>query len=88
MASRNVGRTGVDKLAVHLIGEEIQVVLLHEVADLIHLTARIEVARRVVRIAYHDSLGALVDELLEALHLGQAESLLNSGGDGADDRSR
>ena len=71
MAGRDIGRSCVDILTIHLVGEEIQVVFLHEVADLVHLTTGIEIACGVVGIADHDSTGALVDQLLKLLHLGQ-----------------
>ena len=79
MAGRDVGRTRIDKLTIHLVREEVEVVLLHEVTYLIHLTTCIKVSRRVIGITYHDGLGALVDEFLKTLYLRQAESLLDSG---------
>ena len=86
MAGRDVGRTRVDVLTIDLVGEEIEVVLLHDVAYLVHLAAGVEVARGVVGVTYQDGLGAFVDELLELLHLGQRETFLNGGCHGADDR--
>ena len=65
MASRDIGRACVDIFAIHLIAEQIEVVFLHEVANLVHLTASVEVAGWVVGVANHDGTSALVDELLE-----------------------
>ncbi len=87
MAGGDVGRTCVDVFAIHLVGEQVEVVFLHQVADLLHLAPRIEIARRVVRVADHDGPCAVVDEFLEFLHLGQRETLLNGGGYRADFRS-
>ena len=87
MAGGDIGRPRVDVFAVHLIGEEVQVVFLHQVAYLLHLAPRIEIARRVVRVADHDGACAVVDEFLEFLHLRQREALLNGGGYRADFRS-
>ena len=83
----DVRRARVDEFAVHLVAEEEEVVLLHQVADLVHLVLGIEVARRVVGIADEDGLRALVDEFLELLHLGQAETLVDGGRDGPDHRA-
>ncbi len=83
MASRDVRRAGVDVFAVYLVGEEIQVVLLHEVAYLVHLATCVQIARRVVGVADEDGTGVLVDKLLKLLHLRQRESLLNGSGYGA-----
>ena len=81
----DIRRTRIDELAVHLIGEKVKIVLLHQVAYAVHLLLGIEVARRVVRIADENGLGALVDEFFELLHLWQAEALLNGGGHSAYD---
>ena len=78
----NIRRTGIDELAVNLVREQIQVVLLHQVADPVHLPLGIQIARGVVGIADEDGLRPLVDQFLELLDLGQAEALL----DGRDDR--
>ena len=85
MAGADVGRARIDKLAVHLVGKEVEVVFLHQVAYAVHLLARVEIARGVVGVADEDSLRALVDEFLKLLHLRQAEPLVDSGGDGPDD---
>ena len=87
MARRDIGRARVDKLAIDLVREEEQIVLLDQIADAVHLLARIEVARRVVRVTDQNSARALVDKLLELLDLGQREALLDRGRDGADDCS-
>ena len=82
MASRNVGRARIDIFTIDLVGEEIQIVFLHQVAYLVHLATCIEITRRVVGVTDHDSPCALIDQLLELLHLWQRESLLDGGGDG------
>ena len=87
MHGRDVRRTRVDELAIHLIREQVEVVLLHEVANLVHLLLRVEVAGRVVRIADQDSLRAFVDQLLKFLHLRQTKALVDGGRDRTDNRS-
>ena len=79
MHGRYVRRARVDELAVHLVGEEVQVVFLHEIPDPVHLLLRVQVAGRVVGIADEDGLCALVDQFLELLHLRQAEALVDGG---------
>ena len=85
MASTDIGTTGVDELTVNFVGEEIEVILLHEIANLIHLATGIKVARRVVWVADEDGAGSFVDEFLELLYLRQRETLVNSGCDGTYD---
>ena len=87
VAGRDVGRTGVDVFAVDLIGKQVEVVFLHQVAYLVHLPAGVEIARRVVGVAYHNGPRVLVDEFLKLLHLGQRKALVDGGGDGADARA-
>ena len=71
MACADVGRAGVDVFAVDLIREKIQVVLFHQVAYLVHLPAGVQIACRIVGVAYHYGARMLVDKLLELLHLRQ-----------------
>ena len=84
MAGRDVGRVGVDELAVDLIGEEEKVVLLDQIANLVHLLASVEVARRVVGVADEEGSRVLVDEGFKLLNGGKGKSLFDGGGDGAD----
>ena len=84
MAVRNIGRTCVDILAIHFVREEIQVVLLHQIAYLVHLPASIKITCRVVGVTDHNSSCALVDQFLKLLHLWQRESLFDSGGNRTD----
>ena len=65
----------------------LKVVLLHEVANLVHLAARIEITRGVVGVADEDGSRAFIDEFFKLLHLRQREALVNRRGDGADDRT-
>ena len=88
MASRDVRRTGIDKLTVHFIRKKIQIVLLHQIANLIHLTARIEVSRGVIRIANQNGPRTFVNQLLELLDLRQRKSFFYRSGYRTDDRSR
>ena len=83
MASGNIGRTGINVFTINLIGKEIEVVFLHKVTDLLHLTTRIKITRRVVGIANHDGARAVVDEFFKFLHLRQGETFLDRCGDGA-----
>lgn len=69
----------MDELSIELIQEEIQVILLHQVANLIHLFLGIEVTGRVVLIADQDGVCAFIDQLLEFLHLRQTEALFTGG---------
>ena len=85
MAGADIGRTGVDELAIDLVGEEIEIVLLHKVANLIHLATGVEVARRVVGVTYKYRARALINEFFELLHLGQREALFDGRRDGAYD---
>ena len=80
----DIRTAGIDILTVNLIREEIEVVLLHQVTNLIHLSAGIEIARRVVRVADQNGTGALIDQLLKLLHLRQGETFFYRCGDGTD----
>ena len=84
MASRNIRRASVDVLTIHLVGEEIQVVFLHQVANLVHFAACVQVASWVVGVTYHYSACALINQLLEFLYLGERETLLDGSGNSAD----
>ena len=88
MAGRDIGRARVDEFAVNLVREEEQIVLLHQIADLIHLLAGVEIPRRVVGVADQDAARAFVDELLELLDGRQRESLLDRREHGADHGAR
>ena len=88
MESRNVRRTCVDKLAIHLIREQIKVIFLHQIADLIHLLAGIQIAGRVVRITDKYSLRALSDQLLELLHRRKGKTGLDGRRNGLDHSTR
>ena len=83
MARADIRRAGVYILAVNLVGEKVKIVFFHQVAYLVHLPAGVEIARRVVRVAYHYGTCVLVDKLLEFLNFRQRESLLNGCRDGA-----
>ena len=87
MAGRDVGRPRVDEFAVDLVREEEEVVALHQVADAVHLLARVEVSGGVVGVANQDAARALVDEPLEFGDVGQRKALLDGRNDGADDRT-
>ena len=84
MHRTDVRAAGVDILTVNLIREEVEIVLLHQVANLVHLSAGIEIAGRVVRVTDQDGTGALIDEFLKLLHLRQGETFLDGSGDGTD----
>ena len=84
MEGGDVRHARVDELAVHLVAEQEEVVLLDDIAQALHLLAGVEVARRVVGVADEDGLGARGDLLLEGLHGGQAEAVLDVGLDALD----
>ena len=88
MECGNVRRRGVDVFAIDLVGEQVEVVFLNQVTDLVHLLARIEIARRVVRVANHDAFGLRTNEFLELLDARKGKTLLDGTRDGADDGTR
>ena len=59
--SRDIWSVCIGKFAVHLVAEKEEVVALHNVANLHHLLAGIDVACRVVRVANHDGARAFID---------------------------
>ncbi|CCY66234.1 unknown [Prevotella sp. CAG:1124] len=77
MASTDVRRTCINILTVNFVGEQVKIVLLYQVAYLVHLPTRIKVSRRVVRITYKDGSRAVVDQLLKLLYLRQGEALFD-----------
>ena len=85
MACRDVWRACVDEFPVYFVGEEIEVVLLDDVAELVHFAARVEISCRVVRVADEDGFGALCDEFLEFFYWRECETGVNGGGDCLDD---
>ena len=87
VARRDIGRARVDKLAIDLVREEEEVVLLYQIADALHLAARVEVTRRVVGVADQDTARAGVDQLLEFRHIGQGKALVDGRDHGANRRS-
>ena len=80
--SRHIRFVGIVKLAVHLVGKEEQVVFLHDVADTHHLLFRVDIPRRIVRIADEDGLRTLVDERLEILYARKRITVAYIGLDG------
>ena len=67
MHRRDVRASGINELTVHLIRKQIQIVLLHQITDLVHLPLGIEITGRIVRIADKDGLRTISDQLLEFL---------------------
>lgn len=57
MTSRDIRGTGIDKLPVYLIREKIKIIFLYDIPDLIHLTTRIQITRRIVRVTDQDRFG-------------------------------
>ena len=88
MAGRNIGRTGIDELAVNLVGEEEKIVFLHQIADALHLLAGVEVARGVVGVADQDAARALVDQFFELRDVGQRKTLFDRRDDRTDHGAR
>ena len=76
MTRRDIRRTGVDIFTINLIREKIEVVFLHEVTNLVHLTACIEITRRIVRVTYHDCTCTRIDKFLKLLYLRKRETLV------------
>ena len=69
VACRDIGRAGIDKLAIDLIGEEKQIILLDQIAYAIHLLTSIKIARRVIGITDKDSSRAFVNQGFKLLNL-------------------
>ena len=82
MAGWDIRRTRIDIFAIHLVGEEVQVVLLHQVSNLVHFPACVKIACRIVGVTDHDGARTLINQFLKFLHLRQRETFLDSGGDG------
>ena len=76
MTSRDIRGTGIDKLPVYLIREKIKIIFLYDIPDLIHLTTRIQITRRIVRVTDQDRFGTLIDQLLEFFHFRKRKSFL------------
>ena len=72
----------IAELAIDLVGEEVQIVFLNDVAESVELFLRIEIARGVVRVADEDGPGLGGDDLLERLDVRKGEVVLDAGGDG------
>ena len=74
----------VAELTVHLVGEEVQVVLLDQTSDLQQLLVGIKITRGVVGVADHDGLGAWCDGLLKFLDGRKSKTRLDVARDGDD----
>ena len=83
MKSTHVRLVAVTELAINLVTDEVEVVLLNKVTQLHELLVGIEGASGVIGVTDHDGACALVDELLKLLDRGQCIAVLNLGGDGA-----
>ena len=77
MEDRDIRAASIDIFTIYLIREQIQVVLLYEVTNLVHLPAGIEISCWVVRVTYHYSPCARVDKFLKLLYLWQRETLID-----------
>ena len=77
MAGRDIRRLGVDKLTIDLIGDQIEVVFLHQIAYLPHLLFGIEIARRVIGVTDEDSSGLRRDLFLKLLYRRQLKAVLD-----------
>ena len=84
MTGRDIRRTGIDKLAVHFIREQVKIILLHHVTNLVHLAAGIQIAGRIIRVTDQNSFCAFVYQLLELLHFRQGEPFLDGSRHRAD----
>ena len=73
----------VTELTIHLVADEVEVVFLHQVAQLQELLVAVECSGGVVGVANHDCAGAVGDKLLKLLNRWQCIAVLNLGGDGA-----
>ena len=79
--------TRVDELAVGLVADDEQVMLLGDVDHQAHLLGREHRTGGVAGVGAHDGAGVLVDERLDARAVGVAVALLGAGRDGADLRA-
>ena len=82
MAGRDVRRPGIDELPVYLVRKQVQVIFLHQVADLVHLAARVQIPGRIVRIANEYGFRFLVYQRFEILNIRQRISVAYIGFDG------
>ena len=74
--------TIVAELTIHLIGEEIQVVLLDQTSHLQQFLMGVKITRGVVGVTDHDGLGARRDGFLEILDGRQGKASLDVAGNG------
>ena len=84
VTGRDIRRTGIDKLAVHFIREQVKIILLHHVTNLVHLAAGIQIAGRIIRVTDQNSFCAFIYQLLELLHFRQGEPFLDGSRHRAD----
>ena len=77
----------VDELAVGLVADEEEVVLLSEVDEHLHLGLTQHHAGGVAGVRDHDGAGVSVDERLDLLAHGVAVALLGASGNGRDGRA-
>ena len=87
MTGRNIRRTCIDKFTIYFIGEEEQVVLLHQIPNLVHLPASVQIPCRIIRVTNQDTLGAFINQLLKLLYLRQRETFVDGSRHRTDNRS-
>ena len=83
MAGRDIRRTRINKLTIHFIGEEEQIVLLHKVTYLVHFATGIKITCRIIRITDQDSPGALVNQLFKLFYFRKRKTFFYGSGNGA-----
>ena len=88
MACRDIGRTCIDKLTVHFVREQEQVVFLYQIPYLVHFTPRIKIPRRIIRVANQDSFGPLVNQFFKLLYFRQRKPFLDGSCNRADNCPR
>ena len=82
MKCRNVWRASVAKFAVNLVGKEVEIVFFYQIANLVHLLARVEVARRIIGIADENAFGFGRYQFFELRHRRQRKTLLDGRNNG------
>ena len=87
MERGNIRRTRITELTINLVREKEQIVLLDDIANLVHLLLGIKIAGRIIGIANQDRLGPGRDQCLELLQGRQGKTLIDRGRDCLDNRT-
>ena len=84
MAGRDIRGTGINKFTIYFIRKEEEVILLHQIPNLIHFTTGIQISCRIIRVANQNRFGTFVDQFFEFLHFRQRKPFFNGRGNRTD----